>query len=135
MVEWILRGANRRLGRGLDRIEWLGSFESYIRYTADRMVEGWTVDDEYPVAAPDGYWHSAGSSSSALESLTRIDDLMWESERAAHRTARLTPSQRLPVYLNAITKPALASRLAGVALSAASTAARTPAARARLRRR
>src|SRR5262245_53784865 len=87
-IESILRRANRRLGRGLGRIEWIGSLESYIRHTAEAMVDGWTVDDDYPVAAPDGSWRWSTTDSGSLARLVSIEDRLWASERAAHSTAR-----------------------------------------------
>ena len=69
-----------------------------------------------------------------LDRLLAVERELWRAERAAHNTSRLTPSRRLPVYLNAIEAPALASDAAGDALGTAALAAtRAAAARARLR--
>src|SRR5262245_23494006 len=83
-IESILRRANRSLGRRLGRIEWIGSLEAYIRQTADAMVDGWTLDTDYPVALPERYWGVGGPS--GLTTLTRLEDNLWATERAAHAT-------------------------------------------------
>jgi hypothetical protein len=56
---------------------------------------------------------------------------MWEAERAAHTSARLSPSQRLPVYLNSIEPPSRVTSSALAALSAAALAAKDPQPRKR----
>ena len=131
-VERTLRRANRSLGRSLGRIEWAGSLEAYIRRSADLLLEGWTLDDDCPLSPPKHvYGGEAGRSNRRLSALAAIERRLWEDERAAHSTARLSRSKRLPVYLNAIDAPSTAADAALLALQAEATAATTPAARER----
>jgi hypothetical protein len=130
-VERALRRAIRRLGRSLGRVEWLGSLESYIRRSADLMLEGWTLDGDGPLSPPHRVYGGGGRGHGRLERLTTIEWEQWRAVRAAHRTAVLSRSKRLPVYLNAIEAPSTASNAALSALSAAETAATTPPPRAR----
>ena len=105
-VERTLRRANRSLGRSLGRIEWAGSLEAYIRRSADLLLEGWTLDDDCPLSPPKHlYGGKTGRSNRRLSALAAIERRLWEDERAAHSTARLSRSKRLPVYLNAIDAP------------------------------
>jgi hypothetical protein len=129
-VERALRRANRRLGRSLGTIEWLGSLEAYIRRSADLMLEGWTLDDDGPLSPPQRLYGRHSTRHERLERLAAIEHGLWAAERAAHTTARLTRSKRLPVYLNAIEAPSTASNAALLAIDAAKTAATTPAPRA-----
>ena len=93
-VERTLRQANRALGRTLGRIEWAGSLEAYIRRSADLMVEGWTLDDDGPLSPPKHVRARAGAAVT-LPAVTADRDRagLWENERAAHSTARLSPSR------------------------------------------
>src|SRR5262245_25772681 len=74
-IESTLRRANRRLGRKLGRIEWIGSLEGYIREAAESMIDGWTLDTDYPVAAPERFWRGrADGEPNGLAVLTRVED-------------------------------------------------------------
>ncbi len=129
-IERVLRRANRRLGRSLGRIEWVGSLEAYIRRSAELMLDGWTVDDEGPLSPPERFWSRVdGRTVRRLDLLVAFERHFWASERAAHSTARLSRSKRLPVYLNAIEAPDLAADAADSALEAEATAAVRPARR------
>ena len=131
-VERTLRRANRSLGRSLGRIEWVGSLEAYIRRSADLLLEGWTLDHDGPLSPPKHlYGGKTGRSNRRLSALAAIERRLWEDERAAHSTARLSRSKRLPVYLNAIDAPSTVAHAALLALDAEATAATTPAARER----
>ena len=131
-VERTLRRANRSLGRSLGRIEWVGSLEAYIRRSADLLLEGWTLDHDGPLSPPKHlYGGKTGRSNRRLSALAAIERRLWEDERAAHSTARLSRSKRLPVYLNAIDAPSTVAHAAQLALDAEATAATTPAARER----
>ena len=127
-----LRKANRSLGRSLGRIEWVGSLERYIRRTADLVLEGWTLDDVGPLTPPKRTWAGRGGRDHPrLGTLVSIEQELWEAERAAHSTARLSRARRLPVYLNAVEAPAWAAQAAQDALDAAALAASRPTARKR----
>jgi Domain of unknown function (DUF6745) len=127
-----LRRANRSLGRSLGRVEWAGSLEAYIRRSAELLLEGWTVDDDGPLSPPKQVWvGSVGRSHGRLVQLAAVERELWEAERAAHTSARLSPSRRLPVYLNAIEPPSRISSAALAALSAAALAAKDPQPRGR----
>ena len=129
-IERILRRANRRLGRNLGRIEWVGSPAAYIRRSAELMLDGWTVDDESPLTPPERFWSRVDARTvRRLDLLVTFERHFWASERAAHSTARLSRSRRLPVYLNAIEAPDLAADAADSALEADATAAVRPARR------
>ncbi len=130
-VEQALRRANRRLGRRLGRIEWAGSLDAYIRRSADLMVDGWTVDSAGPLTPPARMGWTTYHSQTRLQRLTSIERRLWRDERSAHGTARLPRSRRLPVYLNALDEPELASSAADDALAAAARAARKPQSRRR----
>src|SRR5262249_37393806 len=109
-IEARLRRANRPLGRRLGRTGGVGSFDAYIRGRAGLVGGGWTLDSDYLVAPPD--WSAtgwAGADKAALRRLIMGERRLWEADRGSHATARLTPTKRLPVYLNAIGEPALAS--------------------------
>ena len=62
------------------------------------------------------YGGEAGRSNRRLSALDAIERRLWEDERAAHSTARLSRSKRLPVYLNAIDAPSTAADAALLAL-------------------
>ena len=65
----------------------------------------------WPALAARGFWTRAdGRSNRRLSALAAIERRLWEDERAAHSTARLSPSKRLPVYLNAIEAPSTGRR-------------------------
>jgi len=129
-IERVLRRANRRFGRGLGRIEWVGSLEAYIRRSAELMLDGWTVAEEGPLSPPERFWWGVdGRVVRRLDLLNAIERQFWVGERAAHSTARLSRSRRLPVYLNAIEAPDLAADAADSALEAEATAAVRPARR------
>ena len=131
-VERTLRRANRSLGRSLGRIEWAGSLEAYIRRSADLLLEGWTLDHDCPLSPPKHLsGGETGRSNRRLSALAAIERRLWEDERAAHSTARLSRSKRLPVYLNAIDAPSTIAHAALLALEAEATAATTPAPRER----
>jgi hypothetical protein len=105
-----LRRANRGLGRSLGRIEWASSLEAYIRRSADLLLEGWTLDHDSPLSPPKHlHGGESGRSVRRLSALAGIERRLWEDERAAHSTARLSRSKRLPVYLNAIDAPSTAA--------------------------
>jgi hypothetical protein len=127
-IEHGVRRANRSVARGVGRIEWIGSLEAYIRRSAELLVEGWTADDADPLTPPQPV-SGSGRGIPRLDRLLAIERELWRAERAAHNTSRLTPSRRLPVYLNAIEAPALASDAAGDALATAALAATVPSAR------
>jgi hypothetical protein len=127
-----LRRANRSLGRSLGRVEWAGSLEAYIRRSAELLLEGWTVDDDGPLSPQKQVWvGSVGQRHRRLNQLDVIERGLWEAERAAHTSARLSPSRRLPVYLNAIEPPSRISSAALAALHAAELAAKDPQPRRR----
>ena len=110
----------------------MGSLEAYIRRSADLLLEGWTLDDDGPLSPPKHlYGGKTGRSNRRLSALAAIERRLWEDERAAHSTARLSRSKRLPVYLNAIDAPSTVADAALLALDAEATAATTPAARER----
>ena len=122
VVERTLRRANRALGRNLGRVEWSGSLQAYIRRSADLMLEGWTIDYVGPLSPPLDAPATWTRDHGRLSALAAIEHTLWSNERAAHSTARLTPSKRLPVYLNAIERPEFATSAAGEALDAATLA-------------
>jgi hypothetical protein len=131
-IESTLRRANRSLGRKLGRIEWIGSLEAYIRQTAGAMVDGWTLDTDYPVAPPERWWDVRSDlEPKGLAALVAVENRLWGVERGAHATARLTKSKRLPVHLNAIEQPSFASVMARRALGAEANALETPRPRER----
>jgi hypothetical protein len=123
-IERTLRGANRSVARKLGRFEWIGSLEAYIRHAADLLVDGWSSDD--PLGPPEPTWGGDGVDVRRLDWLSRVERELWRAEREAHNTSRLTPSRRLPVYLNAIDALALASEAAREALDTAALAATAP---------
>jgi hypothetical protein len=125
-IERSLRRANRSVARRVGRIEWIGSLEAYIRRSAELLVEGWTSDDADPLTPPQSASGPDGRDMPRLDRLFTIERELWSAERAAHNTSRLTPSRRLPVYLNAIDAPALASDAARDALGTATLAATVP---------
>jgi hypothetical protein len=92
-----------------------------MRGSAELLLAGWTIDDDGPLSPPKQVWTgSVGRDHRRLVALDGIEGGLWQTERAAHTTARLTPSRRLPVYLNALEPP---SRASSAALAAASVAA------------
>ena len=125
--------ANRSRGMRVGRMEWVGSFEAYIRRSADLLVEGWTVDDDDPLTPPAQALYAAGSGRGIerLDRLVAIERELWWTERAAHNTSRLSPSRRLPVYLNAIDPPALAAEAALQAVETLALASEVPQPRER----
>jgi hypothetical protein len=125
-IERSLRRANRSVARRVGWIEWIGSLEAYIRRSAELLVDGWTADDADPLTPPQAAYGTEGRDMSRLDRLFTIERELWSAERAAHNTSRLTPSRRLPVYLNAIEAPALASDAARDALGTAALAATVP---------
>ena len=125
-IEQKLRKANRSVARRTGRIEWIGSLEAYIRRSAELLVDGWTADSASPLTPPQTAYCSEGRDMPRLDRLLAIERELWTVERAAHTTSRLSPSRRLPVYLNAIEAPALASDAAGDALGTAALAATVP---------
>src|SRR5262245_35417838 len=130
-IERTLRKTNRSVGRDLGRIEWSGSLAAYIRRTADLVLEGWTIDDQGPLSPPLLTLYGSGGRGGRLETLPWVEQQLWTDERSAHSGARLTPSRRLPVYLNAIDAPQTCSSAALLAVDAARTAATTPEPRTR----
>src|SRR5580765_5296161 len=81
-IERVLRRANRRLGRNLGRIAWVGSPAAYIRRSAELMLDGWTVDDESPLSPPERFWSRVdGRAVRRLDLLATIDRHFWVSER------------------------------------------------------
>ena len=88
------------------------------------MVEGWTLDDDGPLSPKHVRARAGGRDFARLHSLTAIERGLWETERGAHSTARLSPSRRLPVYLNAIEAPSTAAGAATGAVEAAEMAAK-----------
>ena len=126
-IEQKLRQANRSVARRIGRIEWVGSLEAYIRRSAELLVDGWTADSDDPLTPPQSVGGDGdGLAVLRLDRLLAADRWLWSAERAAHNTSRLTPSRRLPVYLNAIEMPALASEAAGAAVATAAVAATVP---------
>jgi Domain of unknown function (DUF6745) len=130
-VERLLRRSNRSFGRKLGRIEWVGSLRAFIWRSAELMLEGWTPDYEGPLSPPGHFYGTGVGGHARLRGLAQIERTLWERERAAHSTARLSPAKRLPVYLNALEPPDFAASAATEALSAEQAAAQTPASRAR----
>jgi hypothetical protein len=124
-IERSLRRANRSIARRIGPIEWIGSLEAYIRQSAELLLDGWTVDSADPLTPPQPE-PGSGCDTPRFGRLLAIERELWRAERAAHNTSRLTPSRRLPVYLNAIEAPALASDAAGDALGTAALAATVP---------
>jgi hypothetical protein len=138
LIEQTLRRANRTLGRKLGHVEWSGSFAAYIRRTADLMIEGWTVDLDDPLDSRNTIWEQPtwfpwerDEPSRPLERLRDVEQQLWALEYSAHSTARLTKTKRLPVYLRAIERPALAADASRDLLVAAKCAAKPPPPRER----
>jgi hypothetical protein len=125
-IERELRRANHSIGRRLGRVEWIGSLDAYIRYTADLLVAGWTADYDDPLSPQQAPFWSGGREIRRLFSLVQIERRLWEHERAAHSTSRLARAKRLPVYLNALEAPAFAADAAHQAHRMAALAATVP---------
>ena len=118
-IEARLRHANRAVGRSLGPISWSGSLPAFVRTSADLVLDGWTMEDEGPLSPSHSVYDVGYEDRFApIASLELTENRLWEIERSAHSTARLTRSQRLPVWLYAIESPSFASASATLAINA-----------------